>query len=366
MLAIDHSPYQGVAVPFVGAYDDQVHTYQDYADSIHLLNAHKEKDVWPWIFWNRVVGTDLETLASHPDSPANKAYFNQIQGMDIYDQHGALSDFYAIYRNALKSAKSLHSPGIVIDMEVYNNYYLYNTETLARQLNKNKAEVEQRLQEIGKKLTDIANEEYPEAVLWFLFTGLGESGPDRVINPESRTITQVVLGMLEEAKSSNAKLQFVAGGEVGAGYCYLSYDHLKDRLSDRNRNFKSVLKEFPNLVMGATLAPWDGSSPRSGWMTEEKCGASQFSGVNDFKPVFKHLFSQYRYVWIYAAEEAPYNPYNPQEASSYNQAISETQEALYAEAFPTTGVVSGDALIVPPSSFLPTQDTFFSALNNLH
>jgi hypothetical protein len=43
--------------------------------------------------------------------------------------------------------------------------------------------------------------------------------------------------------------------------------------------------------------------------------------ADDFVPLFRALFQQYRYVWIYAAKVAPYEPYDSVSASPYNRAL---------------------------------------------
>lgn len=314
--ALNNSPYHGVAIPLVDAYDVETHSVSDFKPALSRMQNLKS-DPWPWIFWNRLVGTTSEIARKFPQSPSSKPYFTRIQGMDLYDQTGALTDFLRTYRQALQVAKNAGAPGIVIDMEVYNNYELYDVDAVAKSLHQDPSKVKARLHEIGKQLTNIAQTEYPDATLWFLFTGLGETpDPQRY-----RSVTHVVAGILERAKEVHSQIKVVSGGEL-AGYCHRSPEALQDRLDRRARNFAPALSNYPNLHLGGTIAPWDGSAPRTGWMMEDTCKDSNAKNLGDFSPMFQALLSTYEYVWVYAADEAPYLPYSAR-AQNYNSALTD-------------------------------------------
>jgi len=129
LFIVSHSPYQAVAVPLVGAYDVERHTPGEFATSIKRLKI-QHLAVWPWVYWNRVVGTPAGSVQGH----WNKPYFRRITGMDIYNKSGALRDFYSLLQISLQSAKRLGSPGIVIDMEPYNNHAVYGMRASPRSL----------------------------------------------------------------------------------------------------------------------------------------------------------------------------------------------------------------------------------------
>ena len=50
------------------------------------------------------------------------------------DECGELGAFMEIWRGALRAAKSSGAPGVVLDLEAYNNYDANNTLYLAREL----------------------------------------------------------------------------------------------------------------------------------------------------------------------------------------------------------------------------------------
>ncbi|HVY54699.1 MAG TPA: hypothetical protein VHC46_02990, partial [Thermodesulfobacteriota bacterium] len=129
MDAIAASPYNGVAVALIGAYDTGKYTAGDFASSVKRMKEGKHKDVWPWVFFNRFIGSEEGARSLSPKS--GNAYFRAIKGMDIYDETGALGDFYGIWKIALETARELGSPGILVDPEAYNNYETYKVSFIS-------------------------------------------------------------------------------------------------------------------------------------------------------------------------------------------------------------------------------------------
>lgn len=325
---INKSPYAGVAVPLVGVYDTDKYKKENFEKSINVLKDKSKKHIWPWIFFNRFIGYEEGESSHDPHVLAGIQYFHNIKGMDIYNEVGALDDFYEIWRIALKAAKELGSPGILIDHEAYNDYKNYDLSHISKQLGKSEKEVKSRLKLIGAELVNITEKEYPKAILWFLSTDFGFS--ENYINPSIedgyRTITYIILGMLQRARELKSELKFVEGGEISLGllgYCYLSLEDLEETTRKRKEQYKAMLATYPNFYLGGTIAPWDDIHSKKDWMTKGKCGKSKLSNIKDFKPLYQHLFSCYQYVWIYAAKAANYNPYDANLSYKYNTIIDE-------------------------------------------
>lgn len=328
--AINESPYHGVAVSLIGAYDTGKYTEKDFDNAVKLFKKESKKHIWPWVFFNRFIGYKEGERALSPS--ANNQYFKNIKGMDIYNEAGALEDFYNIWRMSLKMARNLGSAGIVVDPEVYNNYKTYRLAYVANQLGKPEDEVKKRLKEIGAELADIAEKEYPEATLWFLFTGLGS--PVKTLNPfgdkEYRTVTYIIQGMLERSKERGSKLKFVSGGELSLGYCYESLEDLKGTIKKRNESFSHVIATYPTFYLGGTIAPWnDANLKKEGYFRKGKCGKNDLKNMDDFKPLIGQLLKSYQYVWIYAAMMVGYNPYDSDVSFAYNKAIIEVMSGSY-------------------------------------
>lgn len=322
--AINHSPYYGVAVPLIGAHDTEKYTLDDFFDSVWTIKNSSKKDVWPWVFFNRFIGYEKGENAL--SQKADQAYFRAIKGMDLYNNAGALNDFYNIWKISLQIAKKLGSPGIVVDPEAYNNYRTNKVSYISTQVGQPEEQVKRRLNEIGRELAQIADGIYPKAIIWFLFTGLGN--PIRTFNPfdeqEYRSVTYIIQGMLEYGKEKRSKLKLVSGGELSLGYCSISLEHLKNKVRSRGNDFSARIKSYRNLLLGGTIAPWnDAGLKREGYFTKGTCGKSGLKNLKDFKPLIVNLCDSYEYVWIYAAKSVGYDPYDPKASNSYNNAIKD-------------------------------------------
>ena len=58
MGSVESSPYDGVAVPLTGAYETGKITAGDFASSVKRLKTGEHKDVWPWVYFNRFIGSE--------------------------------------------------------------------------------------------------------------------------------------------------------------------------------------------------------------------------------------------------------------------------------------------------------------------
>lgn len=89
---LNESLYSGFTFQPVGAFDTFLPKYDDFIDKVELIKnkAKKGKNIWPWVFFNRIVGCANQSC--------QKEYFQKIKGIDIYDESGALSDFFEIFK----------------------------------------------------------------------------------------------------------------------------------------------------------------------------------------------------------------------------------------------------------------------------
>lgn len=321
---INGFPYKGVAAPLGKPHDTGKLAERDFERTVQLIRQHAHKDIWPWVFMKRFIGTPKESNKPLPEQ-AKVEYFTKIKGMDLFNQTGALEDFFNLWKIALTVAKKTGAPGVVLDHEAYANPQAYNLDYVARELGKPKEELKSRLKEIGSRLLDLADETYPDAVIWCLATGLGT--PTRKLNPiaapEPRTVTYIMMGLLERAKQKASRVTVVSGGEMSLFYCYESLADLRESIEKRNEKFASALASYPNLRLGGCISPWYQADLRQGWMLKGKCGRSTLKTMEDFKPLIEHLMRSYQYAWIYAAGMAPYSPYDPKNAPHYHGAIGE-------------------------------------------
>src|SRR5229473_2736277 len=138
MAQFDRSPYDGLAVSFLGAYDTSpVPSLAAMQAQAASWKKSTSKDIWPWVYLNRMIGAnDAEgnTLTKAP-------YFQRFRGLDLEGKAGAQNDFLENWRNALRLARETGVPGIVCDLEFYNNYKAYDIAELARMTSKPPQEV---------------------------------------------------------------------------------------------------------------------------------------------------------------------------------------------------------------------------------
>ncbi|HAY21598.1 MAG TPA: hypothetical protein DCY27_05430 [Desulfobacterales bacterium] len=291
--------------------------------NIELLKNNSHKHIWPWVFFNRFIGYREEGKPA--SSLARKDYFSNIKGIDVYNHAGALNDFYDIFRFSLKLARNLNTPGIVVDPEIYNSLKAYSVSYVASELNKPKDEVIRSLRNIGADLADITHQEYPEAILWFFFTGLGY--PYTFLNPQDygtlRTCSYIIQGLLDRAKERNYNFIVVSGGELGLGYCYKSLGDLVSRINSRNSACKNILSNYHQLQLGGTIALWDNHLLKKGWFLKGKCGASRIYNLEGFQPLLKHLSQSYKYIYIYNSWGTGYNPFNLNSSIKYNSFLNQ-------------------------------------------
>ena len=120
MAQFNRSPYDGLAVAFVDAYETSpVPSLVTMRAQITSWKNSAGKDIWPWVYLNRMIGAD----PSEEGNPLTKTpYFQRFQGLDLEGKTGAQNDFLENWRDALRLAKETRVPGIVCDLEFYNNY----------------------------------------------------------------------------------------------------------------------------------------------------------------------------------------------------------------------------------------------------
>jgi hypothetical protein len=321
--AINQSPYHGVGVTLLGAYDHRQVNQKKLAEVARLVREESKKDVWPWVFFNRFIGGGKgERLISHGEA---NDYFEGIKGIDLDNQYGALEEFYKLWALALKTARNLGSPGIIVDPEAYNNYRAYRVSYLSATTGKKMECIKERLRRIGSNLVDIAVGIYPDAVIWILFTGL--ESPMQIKFPkkakELRSVTYIFLGMLERLAKFDSRIRLVDGGGFFIGYCYESLQDLEKRVEMRNQCLSALTRSYPNLKLGGRIALWDKPELKKDWIVKGKCGRSRQESIDDFKPLIRHLLRSYDFIWIYGASAAGYNPYKKEISWRYNKAIRE-------------------------------------------
>lgn len=320
----DKSPYDGIAVAFLHAYDTSappsVPSIEQQIASWHKFTG---KDIWPWVYANRFIGMSVAENNPHSDNP----YFRRIHGADLDDQNGAVSDFLQIWQNSLKAARDTNVPGIVCDLEFYNYYKEYDISEFAHQTAKTPAEVAVSLQRIGARMADSAAEAYPGATIWLLFTGLTHPGYKKLEGaPYYPSPTYITIGLLEEILAKKLPLKVLGGGEGSIGYCHESIEEFKTSIQKRESDLQSDLRKYKGILeLAGTLALWSDRTAKKDWLSQGSCAASDAGTIEELRPYIELLLKQYRYNWLYATGEGNYLPFSPASAPRFDAVIGKAK-----------------------------------------
>jgi hypothetical protein len=328
MAQFDGSPYDGLAVSFSGAYDTApVPSVEGMKAQVAAWKKSTAKDIWPWVYLNRMIGAN--DAEGNPETKV--PYFEQFRGLDLDGAAGAQSDFLQNWRNALQLARETRAPGIVCDLEFYNNYKAYDLSELARMTSRPQPEVIDRLEKVGARMADIAAKEYPGATLWFFFTGF--TRPDyRVIDgrPYYLGATYIAEGLLGQIQRERLPLRVLSGGEVGLGYCHVSLEDLRQAIDKRAAIFAPLLQKYDGILeLAGTMTLWSDRSAKKNWVAQGACGASTAASVEDLETYLEALFRSYRYNWIYGSPNAGYLAFEPGIAPRFDAVIARAKARAF-------------------------------------
>ena len=321
LAQFEHSPYDALAVSFSDAYDTSpMPSVAGMQAQLASWKKSTTKTIWPWVYLNRMVGANR----AEGNPLTNVPYFERFEGLDLDGKSGAQKDFLENWKNALRLAKSAGVPGIVCDVEFYNNYQANDLSELALMTSMPRPKVLDALRQLGARMADAAAAEYPGATLWFLFTGF--SRPEyRLIDgkPYYLASTYIVEGLLDEIVERRLRLHVLSGGEVGLGYCHVSVEQLQQAIDERAATFAPLLKLYAGILeLAGTMTLWEDRTAKKNWVAQGDCGKSTADTVEDLIPYMETLFRAYRYNWIYASPNGNYLAFDSASAPRFDAAIS--------------------------------------------
>lgn len=328
---LNQSAYDGLAVRFIASYDTvPIPCAEEMSTRLLELKKSTTKDLWPWVSINRMVGRDPEIDVPYGRDP----YFTRFRGMDLDGRAGPGRDFLSLWANSLRAARQAHAPGIVFDPELYLNNKAYDPMLLAQQIGRPLDETLRMLHDFGVRLADTAAKEYPNGVIWSMFTDLGQYGWK--VNGNVKyypTTAYYFMGMLDEIRDKHYNLKVISGGEVALEYCSFSVDHLKHKIEVRSKDFAPHRGKYGvSLELAGTIILWPDRASKSGFMTSGPCLQSDANTVEDQQRYLEVLFKSYRYNWIYGTGNSGYDPFNPATASRFNAVIKNAREVAEVSA----------------------------------
>ena len=316
----DHSPYDGLAVAFWHAYDSSsAPEARQMEQAIAGWKKITKKDIWPWVYINRLIGVDETEINPYTKDP----YFHRFAGADLDDKAGARSDFLQYWQNTLRAARAAGVPGVFCDLEYYNYHKEYDIGEMSRRTGKTPAELVSLLNGLGSRMSTIAAAEYPDATLWFAFTGFGypnfKTVEGRAYYP---TPAYIAMGLLEDISAKRLRLKVISGGEGSLGYCHETLDQLRGVIAKRAGTFAPQLQKYGQaLELGGALTLWSDRAAKKGEMLEGSCGNSAAATVEDLEPYLELIAKTYRYNFIYASADGGYAAFQPEIARRFNSVI---------------------------------------------
>jgi len=316
---LNASPYDGTAVWLRDAYDAR--PLPSWEETEPLLRRFKEtckKDLWFTVYLNWLIEHDPQHSSQHAQSQQVLDYSSRPRGMDLDGRAGNLADFMEHLTIALRSARYLGAPGIIVDPEAYNNHAMYRLEDLAARREESVAEARRELEALGRRMGEIVEKEYPDAVMLFLFIEPG------------LTTENIARGLLDHLRERGLGARVIEGGESrrSLGYVNSTLDALREKMARRTRLYSDLLARYPdNFMLGGTIALADTPERRTGWI-KEQYEKSPIRSVEDLIPHLEVLFASYPYVWVYAAGAADYLPYEPDKAKRFDDAVRRALESV--------------------------------------
>jgi hypothetical protein len=316
LAALDRSPYDGFTFFVAGAFASAAPTFPEVADAASLVASLTHKHVWPWIFWNRVIGEPPANSSCESNCPATSPC-KDFAGIDLYDRHGALTAFYDTLHTALTFARETRSPGIFLDVENYSNYCMTDLTQVAAQIGEAAAAVRAQLGVIGARIADIVATDDPTATVVMTFV------PDP--SDPTRTETLLAKAILDQARSRGYVFRLVEGGEASVGYLRTSLQDLETALGQQQASFAAWRAAYANFALSGTLAPYTEVTRTTGfiqaWYQADK-SQIQVKSTGDFYPLFVRLFQERpEILWLFGSTDAPYDEYDADAATVFHSAI---------------------------------------------
>jgi len=325
LAVLNESAYAGVAIPLFSGYDTgPAPPYEETKAQAARVRKVLRIDPWPWVFSNQFVGQP-EDASRHPSvaSGPRPEYFARIRTLDLDNESGARADMLDRWRQAVRLAKEWGAPGIVLDLEAYNNYQAYDVGYVAGRRGETVAEVVRRCEAVGADLARMCEEEYPTCIVWSLFSRLEASQRrETEAGPVYSTAGHISLGFLKYAREHRVPCKYLCGGEVTPGYYNPNADALKHRIAQRDAEMADMLAAFPDhLVLAGTISPYHDHTILTDWIRRAAGDDPELKTIQDFGPVFRTLFDAYDWVWIYASSAARTEPYNPERSRQYSDVL---------------------------------------------
>jgi len=326
LAVLNDSAYAGVAIPIFPGYNaDPIPEYESFAPQMKMVRETLKIDPWPWVFGNRLIGRPPDARGHSSGPKTDAEYFKAINIMALDDQTPARADYLKQFRIAVRMAREWKSPGIVLDLEAYHNYQAYDVAYVAEKRGETVAQVIRGCERIGEDMAKICETEYPECVVWSLFSHMLNprhiSGYDGLVY---YTPSHIILGFLEYCKQHQLPTKYLCGGEDSPGYYNKNVAALQDRIAARYGTMAPIMERYPDhYFMAGTISPYHDHKILTSWIQNSAGADPELKTIQDFEPMFRTLFEAYDWVWVYAASASRTEPYKPENSALYSGVLKQ-------------------------------------------
>jgi hypothetical protein len=323
-------PMDGLWLETQSAYlGGPVRPASDYGSLIEYLRTNCRKDIWPAVYINPMV--QFEAEKGHEQlRESTFPVFSRIRGWALDDEFGRRAAVLDMWRQQLRIARQLGSPGVAWDLEMYNNYSIGTVAKLAAIRGETEGAVQGKLQRLGADIAGVVMAEYRSCVIWDLMSPNSRLNTVFLNNvawePEGATPQAVVeLAILDELKAKGFQGSYIEGGEGSVGYVNGTVEKLRERLVAQQAGFAWLLQRYPFVRLGATIAPWIDVARRSTWMKEP----SDIRNIEAFEPFFETLLANRDFSWLYIGAGIDLN--DPVHVARLTAALTKAKQAALAD-----------------------------------
>jgi len=262
---LNGTPYDGVAFPlfpYPPAYwDGPIPSQEELQRAVGVLKERFKKDAWPVVYLNPIV----------EQFQYNRTYkseiFRAIRGLALGPDERPRANFLEVWRRAARLAQETRSPGILFDPEYYNlatparargSEFVYSLAFMAKRRGEPEELIQRGLIRLGNDMADALNQEFPEAQVLMLFTGMSYVNAMNTPYGKGRTETVEILtrAMLDRALEMDYKFVILEGGETDIFYFNRGPEALLKRMEWRDRRMKPWRERYGSrLKLAAPFSP---------------------------------------------------------------------------------------------------------------
>ncbi len=294
MNVLNQSPYDGTIFNAWGL-NRNIHSSPGCLEWVKELDLGS-KHLWPETQWDEM-SIPSETQAT----------------LDLGNSEGRIDYWLAQWRESLRIAREIGSPGIIFDPETYIDVMLHYIPYVVAANGISETALKTQLQAIGSEMCDIIDEEHP--TVWIVDLGGNTSAWTDTCS------YWIAKGILDRAKVRGSQFIWYAAGH-GISYYQTDTAEFATEIASGFTRAAPYLAEWPNLRCSAPIMLFDGITSTSGYIREqlELKAPLEFASVYDFLPVLTLYGENFDIAWFYREPSTGYSD-DPAVIATFNNLL---------------------------------------------